>query len=371
MTDIKKTDDLIEDANQLRQEQSQLHNISGVKSKNNRFKMGLLFGFAAILILGILLLKVYKNFYAEDPQETSTGKADENASMVGKVRTGMGQSFDPVANEATSENIAHDSANNGGKPDMPVATQFQKYLSIPVAGQSGSRTENRNPSGTAQDNNTTESQQQAQEKPVTASGMRVSAIKLDPDLFIEQNTIVPCALTTRFVSDVAGRINCVITEDVWSANHHTKLVEKGTKAFGSYRTGTLNHGQGRIFVIWNQLRTPDFKRIDLIDTAAAGALGEAGIDGWIDSHFWERFGGSLMLSMVQDVAAAAADNATSKDRNVDYTENSRDAMAEMAKVALENSINIPPTMYKNQGDIISIIVGDDIDFSGIYQLKAK
>ncbi|MGC6738308.1 TrbI/VirB10 family protein, partial [Escherichia coli] len=128
---------------------------------------------------------------------------------------------------------------------------------------------------------------------------------------------------------------------------------------------------GRMFVMWEQLRTPDNKRIDMVNTAAAGPLGEAGIDGWIDSHFWERFGGSLMLSMVQDVAAAAADNAPGKDRNVDYTENSRQAMAEMAKVALENSINIPPTMYKNQGDIITIMVGEDIDFSDIYELKVK
>ncbi|RYE13645.1 MAG: conjugal transfer protein TrbI, partial [Sphingobacteriaceae bacterium] len=36
---------------------------------------------------------------------------------------------------------------------------------------------------------------------------------------------------------------------------------------------------------------------------------------------------------------------------------------------LENSINIPPTMYKNQGDIIGIMVGRDIDFSKIYTLK--
>jgi len=126
-----------------------------------------------------------------------------------------------------------------------------------------------------------------------------------------------------------------------------------------------------MFVIWEQLRTPDFKKITLVDTAAYGELGEAGIDGWVDTHFWERFGGSLMLSMVQDVAAAAANNVTSKDRNVDYTENSRDALSEMAKVALENSINIPPTMYKNQGDIIGIIVGDDIDFSSVYQIRAK
>ncbi len=42
------------------------------------------------------------------------------------------------------------------------------------------------------------------------SGMKVTAINLDPDLYIEENRLIPCALTTRFVSDVAGRISCVL-----------------------------------------------------------------------------------------------------------------------------------------------------------------
>lgn len=43
----------------------------------------------------------------------------------------------------------------------------------------------------------------------------------------------------------------------------------------------------------------------------------------------------------------------------------------MSNTALENSINIPPTMYKNQGDIIGILVGEDIDFSGVYAVRLK
>lgn len=46
-------------------------------------------------------------------------------------------------------------------------------------------------------------------------------------------------------------------------------------------------------------------------------------------------------------------------------------MADMARTTLENSINIPPTLYKNQGEIINLITGRDIDFSGIYTLRMK
>ena len=41
----------------------------------------------------------------------------------------------------------------------------------------------------------------------------------------------------------------------------------------------------------------------------------------------------------------------------------------MAELALENSINIQPTGYANQGQQINILVARDIDFSDIYKVK--
>ncbi|WP_225181174.1 VirB10/TraB/TrbI family type IV secretion system protein [Pectobacterium aroidearum] len=209
--------------------------------------------------------------------------------------------------------------------------------------------------------------------PGVAKGTSARRLGLDPNLYLPVDRYIPCSMMRRFVSDVGGRISCLIGEDVYSANHYVKLLPAGTVARGIYRTGALQHGRSRMFVIWTELRTPEpgSLQIPLVDTEAIGPLGEAGISGWIDTHFWERFGNALMLSTVQDVAAAASDSAPGKDRNTDYTENTRAAASEMAKTALENSINIPPTMYLNQGDVIGIMTGTDIDFSSVYQLHLK
>ncbi|TAJ02800.1 VirB10/TraB/TrbI family type IV secretion system protein [Pectobacterium versatile] len=209
--------------------------------------------------------------------------------------------------------------------------------------------------------------------PGIAKVTSVRRLGLDPNLYLPVDRYIPCSMMRRFVSDVGGRISCLIGEDVYSANHYVKLLPAGTVARGFYRTGALQHGRSRMFVIWTELRTPEpgSLQIPLVDTEATGPLGEAGISGWIDTHFWERFGNALMLSTVQDVAAAALDSAPGKDRNTDYTENTRAAASEMAKTALENSINIPPTMYLNQGDVIGIMTGTDIDFSSVYQLRLK
>ncbi|MBA0161195.1 TrbI/VirB10 family protein [Pectobacterium versatile] len=240
--------------------------------------------------------------------------------------------------------------------------------------------------GNTQASQTAPSGTQIKDTPVTTSGTEandanpgiakvtgVRRLGLDPNLYLPVDRYIPCSMMRRFVSDVGGRISCLIGEDVYSANHYVKLLPVGTVARGFYRTGALQHGRSRMFVIWTELRTPEpgSLQIPLIDTEATGPLGEAGISGWIDTHFWERFGNALMLSTVQDVASAASDSAPGKDRNTDYTENTRAAASEMAKTALENSINIPPTMYLNQGDVIGIMTGTDIDFSSVYQLRLK
>lgn len=208
------------------------------------------------------------------------------------------------------------------------------------------------------------------------SPVAVQRIPYNPDLYVPENTAIPCSLDYHFVSERAGKIRCTIAEDIWSASGNTKLIEKGTTASGVYQTGAetgMTHGQGRAFLIITKLRTrqPPYLDIPLIDTRAAGELGEAGVDGWIDTHFRERFGGALLVGMIPDIGAWASNSAGQKDRNTDYTENSRQAMADMARTTLENSINIPPTLYKNQGEIINLITGQDIDFSGIYTLRMK
>lgn len=201
----------------------------------------------------------------------------------------------------------------------------------------------------------------------------VKRLNLDPNLYIPVDRHIPCSMLRRFVSDVAGTINCMISEDVYSANNFVRLIPAGTIARGIYKTGTLKHGTGRMFIAFTELRTPEpgALTIPLLDTQAVGQLGENGIAGWIDEHWGDRIGNTILLGSVQDFTAALADTSPSKNRNTDYTENTRAATSEMAKTVLENSIGIPPTMYLNQGDVIGLSTGADIDFSAVFTLKAR
>jgi type IV secretion system protein VirB10 len=92
----------------------------------------------------------------------------------------------------------------------------------------------------------------------------------------------------------------------------------------------------------------------------------------VDTHFWERFGGAILLSLVDDFANAASQRmANSNNRNQFNFSSTTNSAQNMAAEALKNSINIPPTLYKNQGERVSIFVARDLDFRSVYELKRR
>ncbi len=184
----------------------------------------------------------------------------------------------------------------------------------------------------------------------------------DRNFLIVAGANIPCVLQTAMDTSTTGFVSCVIPKDVYSDNGAVVLMEKGTRVLGEYRSG-MRQGQNRLFVLWDRAVTPNGVAIN-VASPASDSLGRAGFDGQVDTHFWARFGGALMLSIVDDgIAAAAGGN----DRYPNVVRLTSDA----AGIALENSINIPPTLRKAQGAEVSIFIAQDLNFAGVYGLKAR
>ncbi|WP_273794945.1 type IV secretion system protein VirB10 [Brucella intermedia] len=184
------------------------------------------------------------------------------------------------------------------------------------------------------------------------------------NFIIAMGTSIPCALETALSSDQPGFTSCVITRDVLSDNGRVVLMEKGTQVVGEYRGG-LRRGQSRLFVLWNRAKTPTGVLVTLA-SPATDAIGRPGFDGYVDTHWWERFGSALLLSVVGDVATYTGQELQRSDVQVQGTTS---AGTEAAAIAVEQSINIPPTLIKHHGSLVSIFVARDLDFSSIYGLR--
>lgn len=205
--------------------------------------------------------------------------------------------------------------------------------------------------------------------PTKVDGTRASLIA-DRNMFITKGTFLDCALETAISSDVPGMTSCRITRDVYSTSGKVLLLERGSRIVGQYQSG-LQRGQARIFVLWTRVETPNGVVVTL-DSPGTDALGRSGHSGYIDSHFWERFGGAIMLSLIDDVGTWVANEAAPNDGGNNQIQfgSTAEAAQNSAGIALENSINIPPTLVKHQGDHINVFVARDLDFRGVYDLKA-
>ncbi|CAN7623707.1 type IV secretion system protein VirB10 [Pararhizobium sp. LjRoot238] len=199
--------------------------------------------------------------------------------------------------------------------------------------------------------------------PTQLQGSRAGTLG-NRDFIVAMGTSMPCVLETALSSDQPGFTSCVINRDVLSDNGRVVLMEKGTQVVGEYRGG-LRRGQKRLFVLWNRAKTPKGVIITLA-SPATDALGRAGMDGYIDTHWWERFGSAVLLSIVGDATSYA--NSRLQDSDVE-AQNSTSAGQQAAAIAVEQSINIPPTLLKRQGELVSIFVARDLDFSGVYRLR--
>lgn len=188
------------------------------------------------------------------------------------------------------------------------------------------------------------------------------------DMLITQGTQLDCVLETRLVTTQPGMTTCHLTRDVYSTSGRVVLLDRGSKVVGFYQGG-LRQGQARIFVQWSRIETPSGVVINL-DSPGTGPLGEAGLGGWIDRHFWERFGGAIMISLIGDLGDWASRQGSRQGDNSIQFSNTANGVESAATEALRNSINIPPTLYKNQGERVNILVARDLDFSDVYSLES-
>ena len=221
------------------------------------------------------------------------------------------------------------------------------------------------------------------------------------DALVAQGTTIRGVLETAVQSDLPGMVRAVTTENVWSFDGRRILIPDGSRLVGEYKSG-LSQGQTRVFVVWTRLLRSDGVSVQL-GSGGADDLGRAGNAGFVDNHYLERFGSAIMLSLVGGVSqflsgygqtfnnangttitttdpatglvtttqTGGNQNQLSLQARQIAAQNVSQTLTTMAQDALKNSINIPPTIYLDQGSRIIVFVRRDLDFSSLYPDPVK
>ena len=201
-----------------------------------------------------------------------------------------------------------------------------------------------------------------------ASGVAATTLE-NPNLTITQGTFIDCILETAIDSTEPGMTRCVLPRDVYSTDGRVLLLPRGSRLVGEYQGGQLRQGQKRIFVVWTRVETPDGVLINL-DSPSTDDLGRSGINGRIDNHFIARFGAALLVSVVNDLANFAVAKETQGNSTQLTFNSTTEESNNLASIIAQNTINQPPTLYKNQGGHIGVFVARDLYFGKVYGLQA-
>ena len=179
---------------------------------------------------------------------------------------------------------------------------------------------------------------------------------VDPKTTVTQGTMIPAILETAINTDVPGYVRAVVSQDVRSFDGSRVLVPRSSRLIGQYQSG-VQGGQKRAYVIWTRLIRPDGVSVNL-GSPAASFDGSTGLDGKVDSHFFQRFGSAMLLSVVGGLSAIGTGGASL------ILGGGQSAAA----AAVTQGNNISPTIRVRQGEPIRVITARDLDFSRVPRL---
>ena len=179
---------------------------------------------------------------------------------------------------------------------------------------------------------------------------------VDPKTTVTQGTMIPAILETAINTDVPGYVRAIVSQDVRSFDGSRVLVPRSSRLIGQYQSG-LQGGQKRAYVIWTRLIRPDGVSVALASPAASFD-GSTGLDGKVNTHFFQRFGSAMLLSVIGGLSAIGTGGASVV----------LGGGQSAAAAAVNQGNNISPTIQVRQGEPIRVFTARDLDFSRVPRL---
>jgi type IV secretion system protein VirB10 len=184
---------------------------------------------------------------------------------------------------------------------------------------------------------------------------------------------IHCTRDVAVNSELPGIITCVLPNEVRNDSNTLMLLPKGTHVIGPIQHGVIQ-GNDRLFVLWTEFRTSDDPPIKIpIHSPAADELGRTGMTGAVNDHFWSNLLAAAVYSFVDagpGLVEAAIQNNSHNNNQLNFNQLYAPEQSLAGKV-LQQRLNRPPVLEANQGDDLTIVVGQDIDCSGAVSIRLR
>jgi type IV secretion system protein VirB10 len=175
---------------------------------------------------------------------------------------------------------------------------------------------------------------------------------------VPQGTLIPAVLETAFDSTSPGFARALVQRDIRGFDGARVLIPRGSRLIGEYGAD-VSQGQKRAVILWARLIRPDGVTI-AIGSPAADTLGRGGVKADVNSHFFERFSGAILQSVLDVGVALAARNSGSP-----VVVALPGSIGGAATTSRARATDIAPTLRVPAGRSVSVFVARDLDFTAV------
>ena len=195
----------------------------------------------------------------------------------------------------------------------------------------------------------------------TGQGAAQAVQMRDLSRTVPQGVLIAAVLESAINSDLPGAVRGVVSRDVRSFDGDRVLIPRGSRLIGQYKSAATL-GQTRAFVVWNRIITPAGISID-IASPAVDRLGRGGVEGDVDTHFLQRYGGAILLTVLNAGVTAAVNAGSNSGSNTLVL--GWPGQVGQAVTGGGGTRDIPATLRVPQGAAIQVFVARDLDFSSV------
>ena len=176
---------------------------------------------------------------------------------------------------------------------------------------------------------------------------------------VPQGAIIAAVLETPLNSDRPGLARAIVAKDARGFDGTRVLIPRGSRLIGEFKADS-SPGLRRVLITWNRMIRPDGVAIR-IGSPVADKLGQAGVPGSVNTHFFEKFASAVLQSALT-VGTNLASTLPVGNTSAIYVGLPNQA-TQLGQQLIPNASR-PPTVKVKAGAEIAVMVARDLDFAG-------
>lgn len=174
-----------------------------------------------------------------------------------------------------------------------------------------------------------------------------------------EGTILETVLINRLDGQFAGPVECLVSNEVYSADRQHLLIPAGSKVLGETKK-VDTFGQTRLAVVFHRLLMPDGYSVSLDQFKGLDQIGDTGLRDQVNNHYLRIFGVSLAIGALGALAEGGASGSLTASGSDLMRQGFAQSTAQSSSQILDKFLNVMPTITIREGHRIKVYLSGDL-----------